>query len=141
MDLTQKKVLVTGVFDILHSEHIAFLKKAKALGSYLIVGLESDARVTQMKGPDRPVNPQNIRKQNLEDLDIADEVFILPEQFSNPEDHKKLIRKIKPDFLAVSSHTKYLDRKQTILNEFGGKVVIVHEYNPEVSTTKTLNTN
>lgn len=138
MKSTGKKVLVTGVFDILHSEHIAFLKKAKALGSYLIIGIESDFRVREMKGPERPVNSQMVRKQNLENLAIADEIFILPEQFSNPEDHKKLIRQIKPDFLAVSSHTKYLDRKQAILDEFGGKVVVVHEHNPEISTTKLL---
>lgn len=133
-----KKVLVTGVFDVLHEEHTNFLKKAKDLGDYLIVGLESDVRVRQMKGEGRPVNYQNIRKSNIEALKIADEVFILPEQFSKPEDHKKLIRKIKPDYLAVSSHTKFLDRKQAILDEFGGEVVVVHDHNPKISSTKII---
>lgn len=136
-----KKVLVTGVFDILHKEHVNFLKKAKALGDYLVVAIESDVRVKQMKGEDRPINSQNKRKENLEKLNLADEVFILPEEFNKPEHHKELIKKIKPKFLAVSSHTKYLDKKQAILNELGGEVVIVHDHNPEISTTNLLKKN
>lgn len=133
-----KKVLVTGVFDLLHEEHIKFLKKAKELGDYLIVGLESDVRVKQMKGKQRPVNNQKLRKVNLEKLNIAEEVFVLPEQFNRPEDHENLIEKIRPNFLAVSSHTKYLDKKQEILKKFGGEVVVVHKYNPKISTTKMI---
>ena len=136
-----KKVLVTGVFDILHKEHIYFLKKAKSLGDYLIVAIESDVRVKQMKGEGRPINSQDKRKESLERLNLADEVFILPEEFNKPEHHKKLIKKIKPKFLAVSSHTKHLDKKQEILNEFGGEVVVVHDHNPEISTTNLLKKN
>ncbi len=131
-------VLATGVFDILHQEHTNFLKNAKAIGDYLIVGVESDVRVRQMKGEGRPVNSQVVRVKNLLHLNIADEVFVLPEQFSKPEDHKALIQKIKPRYLAVSSHSQHLDKKQAILKEFGGEVVIVHEHNPEISTTKIL---
>ena len=131
-------VLATGVFDILHQEHSNFLKKAKAIGDYLIVGVESDVRVRHMKGESRPVNSQAVRIKNLEDLQIADEVFLLPEQFSKPEDHIALIKKIKPRFLAVSSHTHHLEKKQAILKQFGGEVVIVHEHNPKISTTKLL---
>ncbi|GIK84506.1 MAG: hypothetical protein BroJett025_11280 [Patescibacteria group bacterium] len=133
-----KKVLVTGVFDVLHEEHRNFLKKAKSLGEYLVVGIESDVRVRQIKGEGRPVNTEQLRKKNVEALAIADEVFILPEQFSKPEDHSTLIQKIRPDYLAVSSHTKHLDKKQAILEQFGGEVVVVHEYNPKISTTKLL---
>jgi len=132
------KVLVTGVFDILHKEHILFLNKAKALGDYLIIGVESDIRVKQMKGEDRPINSQKVRKVNLEKLKIANDVFILPEEFNKPIHHKKLIQNIKPKILAVSSHTKHLDKKQVILSELGGKVVIVHNHNPKISTTKIL---
>lgn len=134
----QRVVLATGVFDVLHQEHTNFLRNAKAIGDYLIVGVESDVRVRQMKGEDRPVNTQDIRVANLEKLNIADEVFILPEQFSTPEDHLSLIQKIKPRFLAVSSHTKYLKEKQEILEQCGGEVIIVHEHNPKISTTQLL---
>lgn len=134
----KKKVLVTGVFDVLHQEHSTFLKKAKELGDYLIVGIESDVRVRQMKGAERPVFTQDVRKKSLEALKIADEVFILPEKFSNSEDHLALIKKIKPDYLAVSSHTKHLDKKRAILEQCGGKVVVVHKHNPNISTTQLL---
>ena len=134
----KKRVLVTGVFDILHQEHRVFLQKAKALGDYLIVGIESDVRVKKIKGEGRPINSQDTRIKNLQNLAIADEIFILPEQFSKPEDHSALIEKIRPDFLAVSSHTKHLDKKKAILEKFDGKVVIVHDHNPHISTTKLL---
>lgn len=134
----KKKVLVTGVFDILHDEHIKFLQKAKKLGDTLSIGIESDFRVRQMKGEGRPINSQSIRQQNLETLNIAQEVFVLPERFSKPEDHIALIQKIKPDFLAVSSHTKHLDEKRKILNECGGEVVVVHEHNPKISSSLIL---
>lgn len=132
------KVLVTGVFDVLHKEHFNFLKKAKALGDYLIVGIESDVRVRQMKGKGRPIHSQAVRVANLKKISDIDEVFILPEQFSNPADHSALIQKIKPKYLAVSSHTQHLDKKEAILQQHGGKVVVVHTHNPLVSTTQIL---
>jgi D-beta-D-heptose 7-phosphate kinase/D-beta-D-heptose 1-phosphate adenosyltransferase len=91
--IDMNKVLVTGVFDLLHEEHILFLKKAKALGDYLVVGIESDVRVKQMKGEGRPVNSQSIRVENLKSLNIIDEVFVLPQEFSKPSDHTTLIKK------------------------------------------------
>lgn len=137
IDIQTKKVLVTGVFDVLHTEHKTFLEKAKELG-YLIVGVESDVRVTAMKGQGRPIHSQQERVKNLEALGVADEVFILPEEFFLPEHHRSLIQSIEPDYLAVSSHTKHIDKKQKIMSECGGSVVIVHEHNPEVSTTLLL---
>lgn len=89
-------VLVTGVFDVLHLEHEYFLRQAKALGGRLVVGIESDLRVKKLKGPDRPINAQATRCQNLRDLGIADEVFVLPEQFNTSDDHRALLQKIKP---------------------------------------------
>lgn len=128
-------VLTTGVFDVLHEEHTKFLQRAKALGGRLVVGIESDTRVTKIKGPDRPINSQAVRRQNLLDLHIADEVFILPEQFDSPDDHRALLQKIKPDILAVSSHSPHLDKKSRLMQEIGGRVEVVHEHNPAVSST------
>lgn len=131
-------VLVTGVFDVLHKEHVAFLKKAKALGGTLYVGLESDVRVSALKGPTRPVNSEEVRKENIEKLGIADTVFILPEQFSRPEDHRALLKKYSPSILAVSEHSPHLLEKQQLMQEIGGRVEIVHQHNPEISTTQLL---
>lgn len=131
-------VLVTGVFDILHQEHIAFLQKAKAQGTKLIVGVESDVRVRAMKGDGRPVNSQLVRVANLEKLGIANEVFVLPEQFSKTEEHLALLQKIKPAVLAVSENTPHLESKRKLMAEIGGRVVVVHPHNPNISTTILL---
>jgi cytidyltransferase-like protein len=130
--------LVTGFFDVLHQEHRRFLEKAKQLGGALVVGLESDARARQVKGEGRPIFPQEQRQKNLEEWGIADSIFILPDSFSSPQDHDDLIRIIHPRYLAVSSHTKHLDKKQAILSKYGGEVKIVHEHNPNISTTLLL---
>lgn len=134
----QTVVLATGVFDILHQEHINFLTKAKKEGDVLIVGLESDSRVKKIKGEGRPINQQNDRLKNLTSLNIADYVFILPEKFDSPTDHIALITQIKPDVLAVSSHTSHLEEKAKIVEKLGGRLKIVHQHNPGVSSTMLI---
>lgn len=133
----KEKVLVTGVFDILHEEHRTFLKNAKKLG-YLMVGIESDTRVKILKGDNRPVNNQAIRIENLKALNIADEVFLLPDNFSSPDDHRQLLFTLKPSILAVSSHSPNIDKKARLMQEIGGRVEVVHQHNPAVSTTKII---
>jgi rfaE bifunctional protein nucleotidyltransferase chain/domain len=135
----QSLVLVTGVFDLLHQEHLNFLGKAKAIADLLLVGLESDVRVRKMKGEGRPIYNQTQRLLNLEKLQIADQVFILHEEFSKPADHERLIEQIRPDFMAVSSNTAFKKEKEMILAQFGAKLMVVHEFNPEFSSTKLIN--
>lgn len=137
MTQQQRRILATGVFDILHAEHISFLEKAKQLG-YLIVGLESDVRVRALKGEGRPINAQEIRKDNIEALGLADEVFILPEKFDTNEDRFRLLVEIKPDILAVSANTPHLESKARLMQEIGGTVQVVHQHNPALSTTLIL---
>lgn len=131
-------VLVTGVFDLLHEEHLQFLHKAKQKGDLLLVGLESDLRVKQLKGENRPIWNEDRRVVELEHTKIADAVFILPEQFSKPVDHEKLISQIKPDFLAVSSHTAHQDKKKALVEKYGGKLAVVLEHNPNISTSQKI---
>jgi rfaE bifunctional protein nucleotidyltransferase chain/domain len=137
--LGKKIVLVTGVFDVLHQEHVEFLTKAKGVGDFLMVGLESDVRVKKMKGEDRPINNEVTRVKNLASLSIADWVFLLPEKFDNPLDREKLIIQLQPDILAVSSHTNHLDKKRAIMEKFGGQLLVVLKHNPQVSSTIIIN--
>ena len=137
--MSQIKVLVTGVFDLLHAEHVNFLRAAKAIGDILIVGIESDVRVKQLKGEHRPVWNQDRRVRELKKLKFVDQVFVLPTKFDSPADHEQLIGTIKPDILAVSSHSPHLEAKQRILAKFGGRVEVVHQHNSEVSTTYLIN--
>ena len=134
----QKTVLVTGCFDVLHQEHKNFLKKAKAAGDILIVGLESDARVKKLKGKDRPFYKLETRIKNLKKWGLADKVIALPEKFNKPHHHRTLIKKIKPDVLAVSSHTPNLPAKRKLMKSIGSIVKVVHPHNPKHSTSKLL---
>ena len=135
------KVLATGVFDLLHSEHKKFLQQAKKIGDIFIVGVEPDSRVQKMKGKGRPLQPQDIRMQQLQSLPYVDKVLLLPEDFGEFEVRDAFLRKIKPDILAVSSSTPNLSSKRRIMKRFGGKVIIVLPHNPQVSTTKVLESN
>jgi glycerol-3-phosphate cytidylyltransferase len=130
-------VLVTGVFDVLHDQHKNFLLAAKKEGDVLLIGLESDVRVREMKGADRPVNPQQVRQQNVDAWHIADAVFILPEVFEL-EQRKALIEELRPHVLAVSSHTAHLEKKAAIMEEFGGTLKVVYEHRPETSSTHLI---
>ncbi len=132
-------VLATGVFDILHVEHVRFLKKAKVEGDILIVGIEPDVRVKKLKGSNRPINKQADRLEVLASLSSINYVFVLPNNLSTPEGRERLISKIAPDIYAVSEHTPYLKEKQRIMKLFGGKLKVIHKYNPHISSSIVLN--
>lgn len=71
-----KKIWTNGCFDILHIGHIKMLQYARSLGDYLIVGIDGDRRVKELKGGCRPINNQNNRKDFLLSLKCIDSVFI-----------------------------------------------------------------
>jgi len=134
-----KVVLVTGCFDVLHQEHKKFLKKSKKQGPILIVGVEPDSRVRELKGKKRPANKTQTRINNLKKLDIADQIFILPPDFHQEEKRLTLLKKINPDILAISAADPFLKNKKKICQKANICLKIVLLYNPKVSTTKILN--
>lgn len=71
-----KRIVVNGTFDILHSGHLALLNHARSLGDYLVVAIDSDRRVQELKGADRPINTQAERQELLSNLRAVDEVKI-----------------------------------------------------------------
>jgi D-beta-D-heptose 7-phosphate kinase/D-beta-D-heptose 1-phosphate adenosyltransferase len=71
-----KRIVVNGTFDILHSGHLALLNHARSLGDYLVVAIDSDRRVRELKGADRPINTQAERQELLSNLRAVDEVRI-----------------------------------------------------------------
>ena len=83
-----KKVVVNGTFDVLHPGHLALLNYAKSLGDVLIVAIDSDSRVSELKGPQRPINPQHERKLLLENLRAVDQVVI----FNSPDELISIIK-------------------------------------------------
>lgn len=93
--LANKKIVFTnGCFDLLHPGHIYYLNEAAALGDKLVVGLNTDASVRQLKGSDRPINDEGFRKKMLEGLRAVNYVELFSE-----ETPLKLIEAIKPDTL------------------------------------------
>jgi rfaE bifunctional protein nucleotidyltransferase chain/domain len=81
-ELKQRKksvVFTNGCFDILHRGHIEYLKKAKSLGDVLIVGLNSDSSVREIKGSKRPIVPQEDRAAIIASLEMVDYVLIFKE--------------------------------------------------------------
>lgn len=88
-------VFTNGCFDLLHPGHVSLLERARALGSLLVVGLNSDASIrAQGKGPDRPVRNQEDRARMLAALEAVDYVVL----FDEP-DPGRLIERIVPDVL------------------------------------------
>jgi len=134
----QKVVLATGVFDLLHKEHKKFLRAAKEQGDILIVGLEADKRVKKLKGTERPAWRLEKRLEKTAKLSVVDYVFSLPNKFEAGADHKKLISLLRPQILAVSSHTPHLKEKQFLIKKYGGELRVVLSFNPSISTSKIL---
>mgnify|MGYP000959679981 CR=1 FL=1 len=128
-------VFTNGCFDILHEGHIASLSAAAKEADYLIVGLNSDASVKQLKGDTRPINKEQSRAIILRNLAVVDAVVIFNEQTP-----LELITAILPDVLVKGGDytTDQIVGAKEVMAA-GGRVVI----NPIVegfSTTGTIQT-
>jgi len=109
-----------GVFDILHTGHIASLSQAAAEADFLIVGLNSDASVKRLKGNERPINNQDARALLLASLIIVDAVVVF-----NEDTPLEIIKAIMPDVLVKGGDytiEQIVGAKEVIAN--GGRVVI-----------------
>ncbi len=129
-------VLVGGCFDVLHVGHIIFLEKAKKIGGKLIVLLESDKKIRENKGKNRPINNQDNRALVLSKLEMVDKVIKLP--YLKTDDYFEIIKKIKPSFIAVSKDDKNLSRKKEQAKLVGAKLVEVTKQIPSQSTSRII---
>ena len=130
---SKKIVFTNGCFDILHAGHVTYLAKAKKLGHYLIVGLNSDRSVREIKGPKRPINPERTRALILSALYMVDYVVI----FNDPTP-LKLIQIVKPHILVKGSDwaRKNIAGANEVVG-WGGKVHFISLLKG-YSTTNTL---
>jgi len=122
-----------GCFDLLHPGHVSLLRQARAASGQLIVGLNSDASVGRLKGPERPVQNEAARAAVLASLTSVDMVVIFAED--TPED---LIRALKPDVLVKGAdYTKDQVVGGDMVEGWGGRIVLA-ELEPGFSTTATI---
>ena len=129
----KKIVFTNGCFDILHIGHIRYLQDAAKLGDVLVVGLNSDASVKRLKGPERPVNNESDRAEILCALSFVDYVVIFEE-----DTPLELIKKIQPDVLVKGGD--YQGEYVVGTNEveaLGGKLVLL-PFVEGKSTTKMI---
>ena len=87
-----KRVFISGCYDIIHAGHVQFLNEARSLGDKLIVGLNSDKSVRQLKGDTRPYNTEQNRAEVLLALESVDQVIIF-----DSIDCRNFLKKVRPD--------------------------------------------
>lgn len=110
-----------GCFDLLHPGHIKLLAGARAACDRLVVGLNGDASVTRLKGPDRPVQPVEARAELLAALEAVDLVVVFDED--TPE---KLIARVKPTVLVKGAdYTREEVVGREIVEALGGEVILI----------------
>jgi D-beta-D-heptose 7-phosphate kinase/D-beta-D-heptose 1-phosphate adenosyltransferase len=114
----KKIVFTNGCFDLLHIGHIEFLQQAKRLGDCLIVGLNSDSSVRELKGPPRPILNETERADILAALHCVDYVTIFYENTPEP-----LIRALRPDILVKGKNVSPEEVVgHEIVKSYGGEV-------------------
>lgn len=130
---SEKIVFTNGCFDILHRGHVEYLTKAAALGSKLVIGLNTDASVKHLKGESRPINDQEARAIILSSLIFTDRIIFFEE-----DTPLELIRYIQPDILVKGSDYKPEDIVgYDIVKAKGGEVITI-DLTEGFSTTAIL---
>ena len=129
-------VMTTGCYDVLHAGHVRHLERSRALGTKLVVALNSDYSVRVLKGPERPINPEGQRKAVLEALRCVDEVKVF--DGLTPE---AVIYSTRPDVLTAGyGYTPDKIVGKDFVEGYGGKVVVTcpKDSRDEPSTTKIV---
>ena len=119
-----KKLVVTnGCFDLLHRGHVTYLEAARKLGDALLVGVNSDASVRELKGPGRPLNSEEDRAAVIAALQSVDKVCIFGERHA-----LGLLSMVQPDIYAKGGDytidTINQDERR-LVEQLGGKVVVI----------------
>ena len=116
---TAKTIVFTnGCFDMLHAGHARLLHQARDLGDILIVGLNNDASVSAIKGPDRPIHSEIDRSELLAALECVDYVVLFEQ-----ETPQELIALILPDILVKGADWENNIVGRDVVEARGGKVV------------------
>ena len=136
MRASDKRLVVTnGCFDLLHLGHVTYLETARQQGDALLIGVNSDAAVRQLKGPDRPVTPEHDRAAVLAALESVDGACIFAESTAT-----RFLAAAQPDIYVKGGDytldTLNQEERRTV-EQAGGRIVII-PFVPGKSTTALL---
>jgi len=125
-------VLANGCFDLIHVGHIRYLKGASEIGDLLVVALNSDSSIHQLKGSGRPILDQDQRAEILCSFEFIDFISIF-----NEKDVSKTLLALKPDIQAKGSdYTEDTVPEKDLVHSYGGKVAIVG--GPKIKSTSEI---
>ena len=126
-------VFTNGCFDLLHPGHVSYLRTAHSLGDALVVGLNSDASVSKLKGPSRPIVPERDRAAVLAALESVDAVVLFDE-----DTPVRLMRELKPAVYVKGGDYRIEDLPEAeVAAEIGAEVKIL-PFEPGYSTTALI---
>jgi D-beta-D-heptose 7-phosphate kinase/D-beta-D-heptose 1-phosphate adenosyltransferase len=124
------KIFVNGTFDIIHSGHIKLLNYAASLGDHLLVAIDTDRRVAELKGPTRPINNEYERVGLMINIKGVDQVRV----FDSESELEKIIQDYAPDIMVKGSDYK----DQPIVGAKYCKQIVFFDRIDEYSTTKKI---
>ena len=127
-------VFTNGCYDLLHPGHIRLLEKARSLGDVLILALNSDDSVRRLKGPSRPLIPENERAEVALGLEAVDAVTLFDE-----DTPRELIAAVLPDVLVKGADWAHWIAGREEVEAAGGKVMAL-SLEPGYSTTGIVET-
>ena len=125
-----KKIWLNGCFDVLHHAHFKMIEFASTFGELVVIGIDSDRRVKQLKGDDRPFHSEEERKYNLERVKGVSKVII----FDSTIMLEEAIKRYQPDIFVIGSDYK----GKPIVGEKYAKSIVYFNRIEEFSTTKIL---
>ena len=130
---SSKVVFTNGCFDLLHPGHLKYLKEASLLGDFLIVGLNSDKSISQLKGKNRPINDFDFRATMLSYLDFVDYII----EFDDLEP-VNLIKSVNPNILVKGADyiNKAISGADHVVSN--GGVVVLIDFLEGYSSTKLI---
>ncbi|MFN4033749.1 MAG: D-glycero-beta-D-manno-heptose 1-phosphate adenylyltransferase [Fimbriimonadales bacterium] len=128
-----KVVLTNGCFDLLHVGHLRYLQAARQLGDVLVVGVNSDESVRQLKGNARPIVPEAERAELIGGLECVDYVTI----FSEPT-AVELVNLVQPTYYAKGGDYTEQDLPESEAVIAHGGFVVILPFQPEQSTSAIL---
>lgn len=128
----RRVVFTNGCYDILHPGHIRLLESARSLGEVLILALNTDASVQRLKGPLRPMIPQDQRAQMAAGLAAVDAVT-----FFDEDTPRELIAEVLPDFLVKGADWSHFIAGREEVEAAGGQVLAL-PLEPGYSTTNLV---